>query len=127
MFTWSRSKDQYDNTVYTSNSEEAATILSNGWGDFSVKVGECRKATDNLREAKLIGELFVLGGDPHDHVTRTSYTRNGVPPRGSWINVWKWRCSCGEKSSGGLDRKGAHEYARDHRIAMLEEKLEMLR
>lgn len=69
-----------------------------------------------MEEAKLAAAVTLNGGNPDEHSTRCHFTRNSVPPRGSWTNIWKWSCSCGAKSSGGNDRAGAHAGALNHRL-----------
>lgn len=123
---WTRSNDERGTTVYESGEW---MITSYGSGDFGVgrageelsfTSGERVRWAESLVEAKVLAEYLSIGGDAEAHRTRTSHSRSSVPPRGSWVSLWKWRCNCGAKSSGGLDRVGAISGSRDHRIAAMQ-------
>lgn len=123
---WIRSKDENDSTIYDGvqrgNGRAAFRVTSYGKGGFEVRsrTDDKRWWAESLAEAKLMAEFLFVGGDPAKHRTYTSYSRHSVPPRGSWTNIWKWRCQCGAKSSGGYDGKSVVESAREHRMAAMQ-------
>lgn len=123
MTDWVRGHDEYGDTVYGEPSGRFG-ISSYGNGEFGISEdGAFRYWAESLVEAKLAADVLAAGLDPKTHNTRTSFTRCSVPPRGSWTNVHSWRCSCGERSSGGLTGDLARSGAREHRIKAFREML----